>query len=411
MTVTRRAYDAVRAIAVAARDVAPRAMAQVAAASAAARSRAAASCGVDLQAAREDASTPRWRWMWSRSWRRCGGWPAIPRSNSRSSSSSIGSRRAGLQPKYEDVSPTADRAGSSCAARVRLGGAGGRVLLSKETHRVALAINSFSTPPAASRCGSSMSARARRDAAYEGKDVKGAMVLASGNVAQAVERAPCAPRGAAGVISTEIAPYTRPAETPDVLQWGSIPVRRSAAMRSASRRRRGSRRGCAPSSRKAPVTLHVDIETRFHRGRIARWSSRSPGRAQPDQRVVLAAHVQEPGANDNASGCGTLLAAALAMQDGIRRGALPPPARTHHLSLGRRDQRQPAVGQGSSGSGEGRGRDAVARHDRRGHREDRRHVPDREGARSVGAVGAAVGSAFGMGRGQGRSGDWCAAAS
>jgi aminopeptidase YwaD len=43
---------------------------------------------------------------------------------------------------------------------------------------------------------------------------------------------------------------------------------------------------------------------------------------------VLAAHVQEPGANDNASGCGTLLAAALAMQDAIARGALPAPART-----------------------------------------------------------------------------------
>ena len=38
--------------------------------------------------------------------------------------------------------------------------------------------------------------------------------------------------------------------------------------------------------------------------------------------------MQEPGASDNASGCGTLLAAALAMQDGIRRGTLPAPART-----------------------------------------------------------------------------------
>ena len=43
---------------------------------------------------------------------------------------------------------------------------------------------------------------------------------------------------------------------------------------------------------------------------------------------MLVAHVQEPGANDNASGCGTLLAAALAIQDGIRRGSIPPPART-----------------------------------------------------------------------------------
>ena len=38
--------------------------------------------------------------------------------------------------------------------------------------------------------------------------------------------------------------------------------------------------------------------------------------------------MQEPGANDNASGCGTLLAAALAMHDAIRRGVVPAPART-----------------------------------------------------------------------------------
>jgi Zn-dependent M28 family amino/carboxypeptidase len=49
---------------------------------------------------------------------------------------------------------------------------------------------------------------------------------------------------------------------------------------------------------------------------------------RPEQRVVLAAHVQEPGANDNASGCGTLLAAALGMHDAIRGAALPAPART-----------------------------------------------------------------------------------
>jgi Zn-dependent M28 family amino/carboxypeptidase len=40
------------------------------------------------------------------------------------------------------------------------------------------------------------------------------------------------------------------------------------------------------------------------------------------------AHVQEPGANDNASGAGTLLAAALAMRASISSGAIPPPRRT-----------------------------------------------------------------------------------
>ena len=50
--------------------------------------------------------------------------------------------------------------------------------------------------------------------------------------------------------------------------------------------------------------------------------------------MVLVAHVQEPGASDNASGCGTLLAAALALQTAIADGAIPRPARTLTLLWG-----------------------------------------------------------------------------
>jgi Zn-dependent M28 family amino/carboxypeptidase len=40
------------------------------------------------------------------------------------------------------------------------------------------------------------------------------------------------------------------------------------------------------------------------------------------------AHVQEPGANDNASGCATLVELARAIRQGIRDGKLAPPGRT-----------------------------------------------------------------------------------
>jgi Zn-dependent M28 family amino/carboxypeptidase len=52
------------------------------------------------------------------------------------------------------------------------------------------------------------------------------------------------------------------------------------------------------------------------------------GRRAPDERVVLAAHVQEPGANDNASGVATLAELARALANGIRDGRIAPPART-----------------------------------------------------------------------------------
>ncbi len=232
---------------------------------------------------------------------------------------------AGLSPKYESF-PNSGMGWEHVRGTLRLGGATGEVLLSRETHRVALAINSFSTVPGGATfrlldVGAGSSA-----AAYEGKDVTGAVVLVSGPLAPAWQQAVRA-RGAAGVISTDLARYTRPDETPDVLQWGNIPFDEQlksfgfkATPRVAARLRDALSKG--------PVTLHADIETTFHRRPNRTLVLEIPGRTQPEQRVVLAAHIQEPGANDNASGCGTLLAAALGMQDAIRRGALPAPART-----------------------------------------------------------------------------------
>jgi aminopeptidase YwaD len=232
---------------------------------------------------------------------------------------------AGLQPRYEGY-PNSGQGWEQVRGTVRLGGPSGEILLSKETHRVALAINSFSTPAGGVSLRLVDAGAGTSDAAYEGKSVKGAVVLASGSIGQAWNAAARA-RGAAGVISTEIAAYTRPSETPDVLQWGSIPyVEQLRAFGFKATPRIAAR--LRSELAKGDVTLHVDIETTFHRRPNRTLIVEIPGRSQPEQRVVLAAHVQEPGANDNATGCGTLLAAALAIHEGIRTGTLPAPART-----------------------------------------------------------------------------------
>ena len=232
---------------------------------------------------------------------------------------------AGLSPRYESF-PNSGMGWEQVRGTARLGGAAGDVLLSRETHRVSLAINSFSTPPGGAVFRLIDAGAGTAAAAYEGKDVKGAVVLVSGPLAPTWQQAVRA-RGAAGVISTDLARYTRPDETPDVLQWGNIPVDEAlksfgfkATPRVAARLREALTKG--------PANVHVDIETVFHRRPNRTLVLEIPGRTRPEQRVVLAAHVQEPGANDNASGCGTLLAAALGIHDAIGRGALPAPART-----------------------------------------------------------------------------------
>lgn len=232
---------------------------------------------------------------------------------------------AGMTPRYETF-PNTGMGWEQIRGTLRLGGAGGEVLLSRETHRVALAINSFATAVGGATFRLVDAGPGTSAAAYDGKDVAGAVVLVTGPLGPAWQQA-VRSRGAAGVISTDLARYTRPDETPDVLQWGSIPFDEAAKSfgfkatpRAAARLRRALAEG--------PVTVHVEIETVFHRRPNRTLMVEIPGRASPEQRIVLVAHVQEPGANDNASGCGSLAAAALGIDAAIRSGALPPPNRT-----------------------------------------------------------------------------------
>jgi aminopeptidase YwaD len=232
---------------------------------------------------------------------------------------------AGMQPHYERFA-NAGGGWTHAKGTLRLGGPSGEILLSRETHHVALAINSYSTPAGGVTLPLIDAGAGTSAAAYDGKDVAGAIVLASGPLGPAFAQA-VRSRGAAGVLSSDLASYTRPAETPDVLQWGSIPnddKLRSFGFKLTPRVTARLRQALATG----PVSLHVEIESTFHGGANRTLVAEIRGSTHPDERIVLAAHVQEPGANDNASGCGTLLASALAMHDLIRRGVVPRPART-----------------------------------------------------------------------------------
>jgi hypothetical protein len=232
---------------------------------------------------------------------------------------------AGLTPRYETFA-NSGQGWEQIRGTLRLGGADGEILLSRETHRVALAINSFATAPGGATLRLVDGGSGTSPAAYEGKDVTGAVVLVSGPLGPAWQQA-VRSRGAAGVISSDLARYTRPDSTPDVLQWGTIPFDDAAKSFGFKATPRAASRLRAELA-KGPVTVHVDIETVFHRRPNRTLVLEIPGRSMPEQRIVLAAHVQEPGANDNASGCGTLLSAALGINDAIRRRALPQPERT-----------------------------------------------------------------------------------
>jgi aminopeptidase YwaD len=238
---------------------------------------------------------------------------------------------AGIATRYETIT-SSSQGWEMRDAVLRLDGPAGEVVLSRVQDRVPLAINSFPTPAGGTTAALVDVGAGTEARDYDGRAVKGAVVLANGQIgavwAQAVKS-----RGAAGVISTQIAAYTQPETTPGVLQWGNIPYapdQPSFAFKATPRAASRLRERLAA----APVQVHVTADTMFHRRPVRTLVAEFPGTRWPDQRVVLVAHVQEPGANDNASGCGTLLAAALALQRAITDGALPRPARTLTLLWG-----------------------------------------------------------------------------
>jgi hypothetical protein len=198
-------------------------------------------------------------------------------------------------------------------------------VLSRDQDRLALCINSFSTALGGSVLRL-VDVGAGRPADFDGKDLRGAVVLGDAPVAGLWNRA-VRDGGASGVVSTDLPPYTQPEQTPQVLQWGSVPydeARRSFGFKATPRAARRLRAALSAG----PVRVHVEIDTTFHRRPSRMVLAEIPGQGASDQRVVLVAHVQEPGANDNASGSGTLLSTVLAIRRAIAAGAIPPPKRT-----------------------------------------------------------------------------------
>jgi aminopeptidase YwaD len=210
----------------------------------------------------------------------------------------------------------------------------GEVLLSRVRDRVSLCINSFSTPDGGLVARLIDVGNGGNPADYDSVDVKGAIVLGDAEAGRLWQQA-VKSRGAAGVISTAIAPYIRPPDPKlftapdqqDVLQWSSIPYDAAAnsfgfksSWRAAARMRERLKKG--------PVQLKVEIKSAFYDGPNRTLIAEIPGETKPDERIVMVAHVQEPGANDDGSGCATLYAVAVALAEAGRARGLGRPGRT-----------------------------------------------------------------------------------
>lgn len=165
---------------------------------------------------------------------------------------------------------------------------------------------------------------------YEGKQVKGKIVLAGGNVAT-VHRLACDERGAAGILSYQQNQVTAwSGDYVDNVRWGHLspynPDNKFAFMSSLRRARELADR----LARGENITLRALVNAEMRASSYDVVTAIIPGDGLPDEEIVYSCHLchQKPGANDNASGAAAILEVARALTTLIRRGEIERPRRT-----------------------------------------------------------------------------------
>ncbi len=168
------------------------------------------------------------------------------------------------------------------------------------------------------------------EADYQGKDVQGKLVLVA---SQPGAPAPLAvdTYGAAGLIS--YAQNQRTGwwkENENLVRWGHLGTFAEtpsfAFMLSLKEARAFQARLAAGET----VRLKASVEACKHAGDYQVLSALIPGSELPDEEIVYSCHLdhQRPGANDNASGCVTILEVARSLAKLIREGSISQPKRS-----------------------------------------------------------------------------------
>jgi aminopeptidase YwaD len=194
-------------------------------------------------------------------------------------------------------------------------------LLRWATNRNMLAINSYPTPVGGVEA-EVVDVGQGRPEDFTGKEVAGRIVLADAPVgrlfAEAVQK-----RGAVGVLAYSLPSYLQPEVHVTSIQFGSVPqdtARRAWGLLLSHAARAELRAALAAG----PLRVRVHTDARAWRADELTLVADVRGARVPDERFVFSAHVQEPGANDNASGVGAQTEMARALAALVRAGRVSP---------------------------------------------------------------------------------------
>jgi len=198
---------------------------------------------------------------------------------------------------------------------------GAGVLLRSATNRNMMTINSQSTPTGGVEA-EVVALGTLADSSFAHVDVAGKIVFAEAPVARLFTEA-VQKRGAAGVLAYNMPAYLKPQVHRNTIQFSQIPLdtaRRGWGILLSTDARDALRRALAAG----PVRVRVAVAARTHAGVERTLIADVRGSARPDERWVFSAHVQEPGANDNASGVGAQAEMARVLASLVRDRTVDP---------------------------------------------------------------------------------------
>ena len=242
-------------------------------------------------------------------------------------------------------------------------GAQDEIALSRDKDRLALCINSFSTAPGGVVARSWTSAPDETPTTLA--RISKALSRSATPRPAALWRKAVVEGGAIGVISTALPSYLdadppgatvrTPRDQWDILQWSSIPYdesRKGFGFKATPRAAARLRRALTSDGGAAAPSVRVTVASTFSTAPVRSLIAEIPGRIAPDERIVIAAHVQEPGANDNASGVATGAEMAVALAKAIEKDASPA---RHAPSRSSSSPRSPGAGNGCRAGSPGPG--------------------------------------------------------
>ncbi len=192
-------------------------------------------------------------------------------------------------------------------------------LLAHTTNRNMIALNSYSTP----KEGVTAEVIYIKDLKkLKTTNVKGKIVFAETSPGRIFKTA-VANGGAVGVITYSNPKYLQPEKNTTSIQFRSVQLDTlnkawGIAMSYAAKERMKN------ALAKGKVTLNVKIETNIYPSEELTIVADIKGSEQPKKRLVFSAHIQEPGANDNATGVGAALEMASVTAKLVKEGKIVP---------------------------------------------------------------------------------------